>query len=212
MKRTSFMFYLLLLISSQSSASMILETFEDEVVGATSFTQDGFAFSVDGDFRIENFGSYGSGPSDFWLGTGSFSQDGGTVGNTGSIIIDGANNYFTLTSFDAWTSNDNGSSFIVGFITLEAIEFGTGNIFNTSVFVEPTGVFGGDWDMSISLAGTSLEGLRMSSISANLDQSGINYLALDNLNIRVAQVNAPATLLIFITSFVIMIFSCRSRV
>ena len=180
---------ILFLISGKANAVPILEGFEDEIIGATTFSEDIFDFSLSGEFEIESFGSFGAGPSEFWLGTGSF--DGETLGFAGSITLTTPNSYFEIASFDAWTSGDDGDTDMPGFVTFIGTEYLTGNLYIDSLYINPTGIYGTDYDFSLNFAGTLLEGVHLASLGVDLSANPLNYLALDNLDFEITTVSSP---------------------
>ena len=62
----------------------VCDSFEDETANATTFSQGGTSFSTSGDLFVEYFLNLGSGPSDFWVGTG-YGNGGSAPGSVGSI-------------------------------------------------------------------------------------------------------------------------------
>ena len=93
----------LLLLADQSQAVPILETFEDETAGLTSFSQGGFNFTSSGDLLVEfsNAPPLGAGPSDFWLGSGFL--DGASAGSFGSFSITAGSFLINSGVFLDWT-------------------------------------------------------------------------------------------------------------
>ena len=172
-------------ISFGAFAVPVTEDFESDTVGATTFSQGGFDFSVTGDWVVEGFGNFGAGNSANWLGTGSF--DGGTVASTGLIQIDTADAYFQITSFDGWTSANDGSNETAGTVEFTGIEYLTGVSYSAVIQISPTGAGGLDWDFGLTFAGTALEGKNLVSLEADLSANSLNYLALDNIAFEIGR-------------------------
>jgi len=199
-------FITLAYLSISTVRAAVLETFEDEVDGATSFTTGATTFNTTGALRVTSFAPVGNNSSTFFLDTGS----GQSVTNAGSIDIVGANLSFVLSSIYLWTSNDGGGTDIDANVEITGTLFGGGNVSDT-FFIDPTGTSGADW-FFLGLAGTVFDGANLTSISF-VNQAPANYLAVDDLllDIQVNAVPVPAAIWLFGTALVGFVGMSRRR-
>jgi hypothetical protein len=188
--RSSCLCIVFIAVSWSAYAAPVFEGFEGEILGSSAFSAGGYDFSLSGDLRVEGFDQYGSRNSAKWVGTGSF--DGGTVGSAGTISLITSNSYFTVTRFDGWTSADDGSTNTSGNVTFMGTEYLTGTVFTDTVYIDPTGYTGADWDEDLTFAGTTLNGINLVSLGADLSGNSLNYLALDHMNLEITAVSPPA--------------------
>lgn len=159
----------------------IIETFEDDVNNAVTFTQNGIQFSATGDFRVQNAPTFGSGPSNFFLNTG-FNNGGTSIGSAGSLNIGTANKGFKMVALDAWTSSGDGNA---GSQSAAVIRFrGTlvgGGTVETDKSIAPTGDIPAGWVKNIGFGGTPLDNVALTSLEVVII-SGANFVALDNFS------------------------------
>jgi len=159
----------------------IIETFEDDVNNATTFTQNGIQFNTTGDFRVQNAPTFGSGPSNFFLNTG-INNGGTSAGSAGSLSIGTANKGFKLVALDAWTSSGDGNA---GSQSAAVIKFrGTlagGGTVQTDKNIAPTGDIPAGWVKNIGFGGTPLDNVTLTSLEVVII-SGANFVALDNFS------------------------------
>jgi hypothetical protein len=159
----------------------IIETFEDDVNNATTFTQNGIQFNATGDLRVQNATNFGSGPSNFFLNTG-INNGGTSIGSAGSLSIGTANKGFKLVALDAWTSSNDGNA---GSQSAAVIRFrGTlagGGTVEADKNVTPTGDIPAGWVKSIGFGGTALDNVTLTSLEVII-VSGANFVALDNFS------------------------------
>ncbi len=154
----------------------ICETFEDETATQTTFIESGVEFSSTGDLFVENVINFGSGPSNFWLGTGT--GDGNSSGSVGKIQVTSANTGFRIIQIDAWTGTDDGNTHVSGDVTFTGT-LAIGGTVSETITVTPTGTTGSDYD-NISFVGTTLENAVLTDLEFTIVGSGIFYVALDN--------------------------------
>lgn len=166
----------------------VMETFEDEVNNATSFSQNSIAFTVSDQLKIRNAPPFGSGSSGFFLDTG-IGNGGSPVGSVGSISINTLNKGFKLISLDCWTSNNDGAA---GSQSVGSIKFkGTlsaGGTVEVEQHITPTGDIPAGWVKNISFLGTPFEGAILASLSIEI-VNGANYVSIDNFNYVTANID-----------------------
>ncbi len=155
----------------------VVETFEDETEGATSFTIGEVNFTTTGDLIIEVTSGFGCGPSDSYLGTGT--GNGGSSGSFGSIKVTNPGDKFMIVPSELWCA---------------FVSFNDG-VFSASGDVKFTGTLlsGGTIEETLNVVPSSSNGYGEIAFSSGIweDQwlteleasiaSDINYLALDNI-------------------------------
>lgn len=117
--------------------------------------------------------------------------------------------FFTIQSFDAWTSGDDGDNNLSGNVTFVGTEYLTGDLFTDTLFIDPTGIGGDEWDVDLDFVGTSLEGVSLVSLGFDLSANAIDYLALDNIDF--SAVPEPAPLGSFFSGLLVLLGISRIR-
>ena len=196
----------LLVFTATNASGAILETFEDEADGATSFTTGSTTFNTTGELRVFSFAPFGNNSSTFFLDTG-FGQ---SVTSVGSIDIVGANRSFVLSSMYLWTSPDGGDTDIDANVEITGTLLGGGSVSDT-FFIDPTGIFGTDW-FFLGLTGTVFDSANLTSVSF-VNQSPANYLAVDDLllDIRISAIPIPAAVWLFGTALIGLVGLSKRR-
>ncbi|MCP4536105.1 MAG: choice-of-anchor D domain-containing protein, partial [Chloroflexi bacterium] len=168
-------------VQARPLAASITETFEDESHTATTFSQSSISFNVTGDLMVEYSLGLGCCPSNYWLGTGY--GNGGTSGSAGKIQITTSGMGFLVEEMDAWTSENDGTSYLVGNVTFIGTK-ATGGTVSEMIYVEPTGNEGSDFD-HISFAGTNLNGVLLTELEI-VPATPLDYISIDNFKFDTA--------------------------
>ncbi len=98
---------LFVFLASSQPVKAALESFDDEAVGNTTFSNAGINFSATGDLEIEPFGSVG--PNNLGTTATFIPPHTPTPNSAGEIQITTPSTGFQVVSLHAWTSN-NGSA------------------------------------------------------------------------------------------------------
>lgn len=176
---------------SMASGATVFNFESGFTAGQTSFNGGGLAVSLGGPLVVTEFPTFGSSGGDWFVDSGFGTPVSGNAGNI-SVSTAGIAG-FKLLSMDLWTSNNAGSNFAAGNVTLKGMLAGGGSV-SAIVSVNPTGNSGEDWDITNDLSVFS--GLVLTSVEFSLG-AGIDYLAIDNLGMEaVTTVPEPGSLLL----------------
>ncbi len=162
-------------LSSGALFAQTTETYETETPAGTTFSEGGLTFTMSGDLRIENSSGFGCCPSARYMGTGA--SNGGSAGSVGQVMLTTFGKGFQLQELDAWTSNDDGTNFVVGNVTF----IGTrpnGTTISYTTDINPTNNTGTGFE-HLNFTGTPLAGVNLIGLEMQL-AAGLNYLAIDN--------------------------------
>lgn len=161
------------------------ETFETETPATTTFSEGGVTFGATGSWRITQSTNFGCCSSDRFLDTGV--GNGGNSGSVGQVTVSTFGKGFQVQELDAWSSNDDGSSFAVGNATF----IGTrpnGTTVSYTTDINPTGNLGTSFE-HLNFASTPLDGITLIGLEVQL-AAGLNYIAFDNF--KFLSVNIPS--------------------
>ncbi len=152
----------------------VVETFEDEVSNATTFSQTGVSFLSTGKFKVANYSGLGAGGSNWVLATPApFSS-----GNQGSIKVTTPGKSVALLSVDLWSANAAGNNYPVANCTVTFTGTkadGTGTVTHTAA-ITPSGT---NTHFTVNFAGSPLANVPLSEIAFSISATA-NFLQIDN--------------------------------
>ena len=156
------------------------ETFEDEVDLATTFSQNTFAFSAAGGYKVRGSigNTNGSGSSGFYL-----SSNANVIGSMGTITITSPNTAFKLVSLDAWVGTSI-SAFSSGPVTFTGTVLG-GGIVSTVKTITATANNGTGWQQNVTFTGTPLSNATLTSLEISTTGGSLKAVDIDNFNYNI---------------------------
>ena len=156
------------------------ETFEDEVDFATTFSQNTFAFSAAGGYKITGSvgNTNGSGSSGFYL-----SSNANVIGSMGTITMTSPNTAFKLVSLDAWAGTSI-SAFSSGPVTFTGTVLG-GGIVSTVKTITATANNGTGWQQNVTFTGTPLSNATLTSLEISTTGGSLKAVDIDNFNYNI---------------------------
>lgn len=152
------------------------ETFEDEVVGLTTFSENSMAFSATGGYQVKGgVGTNGgSASSAFYL-----SSPNNIVGNMGTITITTPNTAFKIVSLDAWVGTST-TAFSSGPVTFIGTLLGGGTV-STTKTITATANTGAGWQQNVTFTGTPLDNVRLTALQITTGGT-LKACDIDNFN------------------------------